>query len=71
MASILWDRNKEGNWPNSKTLYSGWKRKIAIPISKIDEYAKHSFREHNQEADHWANLGAEGQRKTNVDRQKQ
>ena len=24
---------------------------------------KHIFREHNQEADHWANMGAEGQNK--------
>ena len=32
-------------------------------VSKIDVYVKHIFREHNQEADYWANLGAEGQRK--------
>ena len=35
---------------------------------KIDDYVKHVFREHNQEADHWANLVAEGQRKVIVDR---
>ena len=29
----------------------------------------HVFREHNQEADHWANVGAEGQRKVVIDRQ--
>ena len=46
-----------------KKLYTWWKRKIANPISKIDDYAKHIFQEHNQEADHWANLGAEGHRK--------
>ena len=28
----------------------------------IDDYVKHIFREHNQEADHCANLGTEGQR---------
>ena len=44
-----------------------WKRKIKIPISKIDDHVKHILREHNQEADHWANLGAEGQRKMIVD----
>ena len=29
---------------------------------------KHIFREHNQEADHWANLGAEGQRKITAEK---
>ena len=29
---------------------------------------KHIFREHNQEADHWATLGADRQRKTIVDK---
>ena len=50
-----------------RTNYS-WKRKIANPISKIDDYVKHIFREHNHEAEHWANFGAEGQRKIIVDR---
>ena len=36
--------------------------KIANPISMIDDYVKHIFREH------WANLGAEGQMKIFVDR---
>ena len=39
-----------------------WKKKIANPISKIDDYVKHLCREHNSETDHWANVGAEGQR---------
>ena len=51
-----------------KTLHSWWKRKVAIPISHSDDYVKHIFREHNQEADHWANLCAEGQRKIVVDK---
>ena len=46
-------------------LYSWWKRKIANAISKIDDNVKHVFGEHNQEADHWANLGVEGQRAVN------
>ena len=29
----------------------------------IDVYVQRFFRKHDQEADHWANLGAEGQRK--------
>ena len=36
---------------NQKTLHSWWKRKIALFISKIDDYVKHIFREDNQEAD--------------------
>ena len=60
----LWDRDTEGEMGHiRKTLYSWWKRKIALPISKIDDDVKHIFREQSHEADHWANLGAEGQRK--------
>ena len=43
-------------------------KKVAFPESQIDDYVKHIFREHNQEADHLANLGAEGQRKVTVER---
>ena len=55
------------NWPSTNDLHSWWKRKIANPISKIDDFVKHVFQEHNQEADLWATIGAEGQRK-NSDR---
>ena len=48
---------------STEILYLWWKRKIALPISKIDDHVKHIFREHNQEAEYWANLGAEGQGK--------
>ena len=51
-----------------KTLHPCWKSKIANPVSKIDDIVKHVFREHNQETDHWANLGAEGQRPIVLDR---
>ena len=34
----------------------------------MDDYVEHIFREQNQEANHWANLGAEGQRTVVVDR---
>ena len=51
-----------------KTLHSWWKEKIAKPISKIDFSVKHVYREHNQESDHWANIGAQGQRKIVLDR---
>ena len=51
-----------------KTLHSWWKGKIADSISKTDDFVKHVFREHNKEADHWANIGAEGQRKIVIDK---
>ena len=51
-----------------KTWYPWWNRKIANAISKIDVHVEYIFWEHNQEADHWAKLGAEGQRKIIVDR---
>ena len=69
MASMLWNRSTEKKlviFP--KTLNPCWKKKIAQPISKIDDNVKHVFREHNREADHFANLGAAGERKINVDK---
>ena len=66
----LWDRKHKGSIGHvQKTENSWWKRKIAHPISKIDDYVEHIFREHNQEADHWANLGAEGQKNYSGQRQ--
>ena len=49
-------------------MRSRWRKKIAHSISKIDDYVKHIFREHNLEADHMANLGAEGRRKFVADK---
>ena len=37
--------------------------KVATQISNIDSFVKHVYREHNQEADQWANVGAQGRRK--------
>ena len=51
-----------------KTLYSWWKDKIASPNSKTDDLVKHVCTEHNPEADHWANIGAQGQRKIVLDK---
>ena len=62
MVSIPWDRSTEDELAKYKTLHSWWKEKTAKPISKIDH------REHNQEADHWANIGAQRQRKIVLDR---
>ena len=49
-----------------KFLQSWWKRGAATPISNIDNFVKHSYREHNQEADHWADIGAQGRRKIDI-----
>ena len=51
-----------------KTLHRWWKKKIANPIFKIDDFVKYIFEEHNSEADHWAFVGAEGHRKVLIDR---
>ena len=62
MGTARWDkflRRKIGRCP--KTLHSGWTRKVAYPVALVDDYVKHIFREHHQEADHLANLGAEEQ----------
>ena len=39
-----------------RILHSWWKRGAATPISNIDNFVKHVYREHNQEADHWADI---------------
>ena len=49
-----------------KILHSWWKRGAATPISNIDNFAKHTYREHSQEADHGANIGAQGRRKFDI-----
>ena len=55
------------NRTSSKDLQSWWKEKVAKPISKIDGFVKNVYREHKQEADHWANIGSQGQRKIVLD----
>ena len=51
------------NWEKQRIYHSWWKRGAATPISDIDNFVKHIFREHNQEADHCADIGAQGRRK--------
>ena len=51
-----------------KILQSWWKQGVAKPISNVDSSVNHVYRDHNQEADHWANLGAQGPRKIVIDR---
>ena len=50
-----------------KTLHTWWKGGVASPISNIDSFVKHVNREHNQEADHWADT-AHGWRKIIIDK---
>ena len=42
-----------------RILHSWWKRRVATPISNIDSPVGHEYREHNQEADHWAYICAQ------------
>ena len=63
MVNVLWGRSTEEELAKfKKNLHSWWKRKNTSPISKIDDFVKHVFREHNQEAVHWADVGSEGQK---------
>ena len=56
------------NRTSSKDLHSWLKENVAKPISNIDGFVKHVYRERNQEADHWANIGAQGHRKIVLDK---
>ena len=51
-----------------KTLYSRWTKRVAYSVERVDDYAKHDFRDHNKEDDHLTNLIADGQRKITVER---
>ena len=46
----------------------GGGKHVADPVTQIDDLVRYMFREHNQEADHLANIGAEGQRKITVEK---
>ena len=53
---------------NKRQFAHGGKREIAKPISNIDSFVNHVYREHNEEADQWANIGTQGRRKIVIDR---
>ena len=54
---------------SKKTCTHDRRERSRTLISKIDDYVKHIFRERNQEADYWSNLGGEvGHRNIIVDR---
>ena len=59
---------KESIGKIQKTLYSWWKRRVAKPISNIDTFVQHVYREHNQEADRWATIGAKSRRIRVIDK---
>ena len=46
-------RNKIGGI--QETLHY-WKKSVAYPVGKIEDFVKHVFREHTQEGDHLANV---------------
>ena len=66
MVNVLWSMSTEEELAKFKKT-SHWKREVANPISKIDDFVTHVFREHNQEAGHWADVGGEEQRKNVID----
>ena len=75
---MCWDSNVAEKWINGhdamgqkhsgeighiqNTFHSWWKKHVACPVTKIDDYVQRIFREHNQEVDRLANLFAEGER---------
>ena len=50
----------------SSIHHSWWKRKVAKPTSNIDGSVRHVNTEQNEEADHWATIGAQRQRKLSM-----
>ena len=60
-----------GKWINSQFALEkhGQKCRGTIGRNSVKKKPLHSWwRDHNQDADHWANLGAEGQKKIFVDK---
>ena len=51
-----------------RTLRSLRRRNVAYPVGQVDDNVRHVLREHNQEADHLANLAPEGQRQITVEK---
>ena len=63
MGLMRWDRStRKRLGVFRRHCIRGGRGKLLIWVGVVDDYVKHVLREHNQEADHRANLGAEGQR---------
>ena len=65
MVNLPRNNVQRDNW-KQRFLHSWWKRGAATPISNIDNFVKHVYREHHQEADHWADIGPQGRRKIDI-----
>ena len=70
MASIFWDRSTVEKLTKFKNNFTHGGKEGSPTLARrlIDDYVKHIFREHNQEADLLVNMGAEGQRKIVIDK---
>ena len=55
----------QGKWDDSENFAPMVEQEDGNPVSPIDDFVEHTFREHNQEADDWATVGAEGQNRSN------
>ena len=62
------DRVQRNDWTKQRILHSWWKRGAATPVSNIDNLVKHVYREHDQEADLWADMGTQVRRKIDIHR---
>ena len=51
---------------STKISFGTFKESDTQGISNIDNFVKHIYREHNEEADHWADIGAQGRRKFDI-----
>ena len=49
-------KNREPSDSIQRTLHSLWRSKVAYPVGQADDCVSHVLREHNEEADHLANL---------------
>ena len=58
-VNIPWDSSTEDGLVRCKRPCTQGGRKVPKSISKIDRVVEHVCRKHNQEADHWANIGAQ------------
>ena len=47
---------------SQRLLHQWWEQNLARPEDLIESYVSHVVREHNKEADHWANVRAGGKK---------
>ena len=68
MGLVRWDQRTENKWIVFKghCIRSGGGKLLIQWDRSMNDYVRRVLREHDQEADHLANLGAEGQRHITV-----